>query len=107
MNNLSAFGILSQETAVNGNSKNGSILSAKNIIQAKETNGSHKQEEEEHDELQYLNLIRTIMKKGVTRGDRTGERKEFHLFPELNHNFVSIRRRHSVHFRSSNAIQLA
>lgn len=25
-----------------------------------------------HDEEQYLNLIRNIMKNGVTRGDRTG-----------------------------------
>jgi len=29
-------------------------------------------ERDEHDEDQYLNLIRKIIKKGVTRGDRTG-----------------------------------
>ena len=34
------------------------------------TNGNH--EDEEHDEMQYINLIKTILKKGIARGDRTG-----------------------------------
>lgn len=29
--------------------------------------------EEEHDEMQYINLIKTILKKGIARGDRTGK----------------------------------
>lgn len=36
------------------------------------TNGHH-DEEEEHDEMQYINLIKTILKKGIARGDRTGK----------------------------------
>jgi len=35
------------------------------------SNGNH--EEEEHDEMQYINLIKTILKKGIARGDRTGK----------------------------------
>lgn len=34
-------------------------------------NGNH--EDEEHDEMQYINLIKTILKKGIARGDRTGK----------------------------------
>lgn len=35
-------------------------------------NGNH--EDEEHDEMQYINLIKTILRKGTARGDRTGEK---------------------------------
>ena len=35
------------------------------------SNGNHV--EEEHDEMQYINLIKTILKKGIARGDRTGK----------------------------------
>lgn len=36
-------------------------------------NGYHKEDEEEHDELQYLKSIERIIKKGTKRSDRTGK----------------------------------
>lgn len=66
-----------QEKTENGN-LNLTNGSAENIQKLKEaaikTNGSHHQEnveETEHDEMQYLNLIHNILKRGITRGDRT------------------------------------
>jgi hypothetical protein len=65
------------QEAVNGNSEvsmNGSLKAEiKDKAEHKEngfSNGNH--EEEEHDEMQYINLIKTILKKGISRGDRTG-----------------------------------
>ena len=63
------------QEAVNGNSEvsmNGSLKADKqHKAENGHTNGNH--EDEEHDEMQYINLIKTILKKGVTRGDRTGK----------------------------------
>ncbi|CRL04633.1 CLUMA_CG017702, isoform A [Clunio marinus] len=50
-------------------------VSESTTICSEKLNGQHNNgtsEEDEHDEEQYLNLIRKIIKKGVTRDDRTG-----------------------------------
>lgn len=41
------------------------------VENGKKVNG-HQNQTEEHDEVQYLNLIRRILKNGIQRGDRTG-----------------------------------
>lgn len=50
---------------------NGSLKADKQHKENGISNGHH--EEEEHDEMQYINLIKTILKKGISRGDRTGK----------------------------------
>lgn len=50
------------------------IENTKNITNGFANGNHHDNEEEDHDELQYINLIKTILKKGITRGDRTGKK---------------------------------